>query len=197
MLRIRLPGIKKPDEIRPRVFTSMPVLVLPGHVWQAGSMTGKLSQCYPTDITSALQLGDIFGDWVIQAQLALFNSLRKQRGREHLSDGPEIEDCVGRNRSILSVVSHAVIEELGIAIHPNSDRNASSPTLWQYGLNLLRDDLLNIDLGVRGTNRKQSSYHSCNDDVCSDHGVQAIAAQARQLSDLTQQFRLARFTRTR
>src|SRR6266540_907971 len=107
------------------------------------------------------------------------------KGSTHIAKGWERRRC-GR-----------CSDELGIAIHPNSDRNASSPTLWQYGLNLLRDDLLNIDLGVRGTNRKQSSYHSFNDDVCSDHGVQAIAAQARQLSDLTQQFRLARFTRTR
>src|SRR4029450_3172816 len=54
MLRISLPGIKKPDEISPRVFTSMPVLVLPGPVWQSGRVTGKLSQCYSTDITAAL-----------------------------------------------------------------------------------------------------------------------------------------------
>jgi hypothetical protein len=54
MLRVRLPGIKKPDEIWPRVFASMPPLVLARVVWQSRSVTRKLSKRYPTNITAML-----------------------------------------------------------------------------------------------------------------------------------------------
>jgi hypothetical protein len=59
---------------------------------------------------------------------------------------------------------------LGIAIHPDGDRNPSSPTPWQYRLNFLRYDLFNVDLGVCGTRSKQGSDHSYNDEGCSNHG---------------------------
>src|SRR5215211_415586 len=54
MLWVRLPGIKKPDEIWPRVFASMRPLVFARPVWQSRSVTRKLSQSYPTNITARL-----------------------------------------------------------------------------------------------------------------------------------------------
>ena len=70
----------------------MPVLVLPWHARQSGSVARKLSQCHPADITAALQFGNVFVDRVIEAELALLDGLRKQRGREQLADGTKIED---------------------------------------------------------------------------------------------------------
>ena len=49
--------------------------------------------------------------------------MRQQRGRKHLSDRAEIENRVGRNRSILRIVSHAVVEERGLSTHPHGYRN--------------------------------------------------------------------------
>src|SRR5215211_3331769 len=54
MLRVRLPGIKKPDEIWPRVFSSMRPLVFARVVWQSRSVTRKLPKSYPANITATL-----------------------------------------------------------------------------------------------------------------------------------------------
>src|SRR6266481_3816610 len=54
MLRVRLPGIEKPDEIWPRVFASMPPVVFVRSVWQSRSVTRKLSKSYPTNVTATL-----------------------------------------------------------------------------------------------------------------------------------------------
>src|SRR5439155_5234881 len=54
MLRVRLPGIKKSDEIWPRVFAAMPPVVFVRSVWQSRSVTRKLSKSYPTNVTATL-----------------------------------------------------------------------------------------------------------------------------------------------
>src|SRR4029077_4815469 len=61
MVRTCFPEIEEADEIRPCVVPSMPMLVLLRHTRQPGGMTGKLSQCYSTNITAALQLRHVFG----------------------------------------------------------------------------------------------------------------------------------------
>ncbi len=126
MLLIRLPGIEEADEIGERVFPSMPALVLLRHARQSGGVASKLPQRHPPDITAALQLGDVFGDRVVEAELALLDGLRKQCGREQLADGGEIEDRVGRDQAILRKIGEAVVEELSLAIDPDRNRNPSS-----------------------------------------------------------------------
>ena len=80
----------------------MPMLVLLRHTRQSGCVTGKLSQCYPTDITAALQLGHIFGYWIVEAELAALHGFRQRRRREHLANRAEIEDRIGVTRSFLA-----------------------------------------------------------------------------------------------
>src|SRR6266436_4164911 len=112
-------------------------------------MTRKLPQCYPADISAALQLSDVLGHRIVQTELTLFNSLREQCGREHLANRSKIKDRVGRDLPILRIVSKAVVKELRLTIHPHGDRNPSSlAVLRQYRLNLLPDDLFNVDLST-------------------------------------------------
>jgi len=148
MACIRLPGIQEADKLRERVLPSMRAFVLLRHARQSGRMAGKLPQRHPPDITAPLQLGNVFGDRVIEAELALLDGLRKQRGREKFADRGQVEDRIARDSAILRGVGEAVVEELALAIHPDRDRNASSAAFRQYRLNLLRDDLFNIDLSA-------------------------------------------------
>ncbi|HZR04213.1 MAG TPA: hypothetical protein VFA61_00100 [Candidatus Udaeobacter sp.] len=127
----------------------MPPLVLPRHVWQSRSMTGKLSKCYPSDITAALQLCNVFGNRVIETELAVFYTLCKQCRGKQLADRAEIEYRIDRNSTILYIVSHAVVKKRRLTIYPDCYCNASSTTLWQYRLKLLRNDLFDVDLSPR------------------------------------------------
>src|SRR5436190_14835065 len=116
----------------------MPVLVLLGYARQSRGMTGKLSQCYPADVTTSLQFSNILCDGIIEAELALLDGLSQQRGREQFAHGTQIEDRVRRDPAILCVVGEAIVEERSLPIHPDRHRNASSDAvLGQDRLNLL------------------------------------------------------------
>src|SRR5438874_9423713 len=149
----------------------MPVVILLRHARQSRGMTGKLSQCYPADITTSLQFSNILCDGIIEAELALLDSLRKQRGREQFPHGTQIEDRVRRNSAILCAVGEAIVEERSLPIHPDRHRNASShAVLGQYRLNLLPNDLFNIEI-LRGRVNK-TDYdpdRRCNANVLQDH----------------------------
>src|SRR5213083_1181629 len=193
MLRVRLPRIKEADKIWPRVVASVPVLILLCHARQPGGLTGKLSKCYPADIPASRQLGDIFGNRVIEAQLALLNGFRERRCRKQLAHGTEVEDRLLRDSTILRVVGKAIVEERGRAIHSERHRNASSFTiLRQYRLNFLRDDLFNVDLlSARRTRSQENPDHSRNEDAFYNHG-----RDSSPLDQLAQRRATARFARS-
>src|SRR6266496_2771715 len=144
----------------------MPVLILLGHARQTRGVTGKLSQSYSTDITASLQFSNILCYRIIEAELALLNSLRKQCGRKQFAHGTQIEDRVRRDPAILCVVGEAIVKERSLTIHPDRHRNASShAVLGQYWLNLFRNDMFNVNLSARSTGNNQSRDHSRNKDA--------------------------------
>jgi hypothetical protein len=158
MLRIRLPGIKKPDEIWPSVFASMPRLVLDRVVWQSRSVTRKLSKSYPTNITATLQLGDIFGNRIVEAELAALHGFRERGRREQFPYRAEIEDRICRDSFVPRVISETVIKETSLTIYADCDRNAASfPVPRQNRLQLLCDDLFNVYLTAHWQGSKESS----------------------------------------
>src|SRR5439155_14475143 len=54
MVRTRFPGIEEANKIWPGISPFVPRLVFLRPVRQAGTMAGKLPQCYPANITTAL-----------------------------------------------------------------------------------------------------------------------------------------------
>src|SRR5438445_7770341 len=54
MIRTRFPGIEEANKIWPGISPFVPRLVFLRPVRQTGTMTGKLPQCYPANITTAL-----------------------------------------------------------------------------------------------------------------------------------------------
>jgi hypothetical protein len=162
MFRVRLPGIEKPDEIWPRVFASMPPLVLPRVAWQSRCVTRKLSQSYPTNITAALQLGDIFGNRIVEAELPALHGFSERRGREQFPYRAEVEDRVGRYWFVPRQVGKPVIEKLSLTIYAHRYRNATAPAvLRQNRLNILRDNRCNVALPAHWHGSKQSSDQDC------------------------------------
>jgi hypothetical protein len=132
-------------------------------------MTSKLAEGYSADIATALQLSDIFGNRIVQAKLALFDGLREQCGRKHLSDRTKIEDRISRDRPMRRIVSHAVVKERSLAIHPDTNRYPSSLAVFrQNRLNLLRDDLLNVHLRACGSDSHQRPNNGSYKQTCSD-----------------------------
>ena len=84
-----------------------------------------------------------------EAELALLDRLRQQRGGEQLADRGEIEDRVGGDRLMPGEVGIAEVEERGLAVDPHRDRNAAGAVGRDDRLNFFRDDLFHIGLRAR------------------------------------------------
>jgi hypothetical protein len=140
----------------------MPPFVFARPVWQSRSVTRKLSQSYSANIAATLQLGDIFGNRIVEAELAALHGFRERRRREQFPYRAEIEDRICRDSFVPRVISETVIKETSLTIYADCDRNAASfPVPRQNRLNILRDNRFNVPLAAHWHGSKQSSDQNC------------------------------------
>ena len=124
-------------------------LVLLRRAVKARVVGRELAERDVTDVAALLQLGHVFGDGIVERDLAPLDRLREQGREEHLANGSEIEQRVRRDRLLARDVGQAVVEEQGAAIDVDRDRHAAGGN--QHRLHVLADEPL--DLGVVGARR--------------------------------------------
>ena len=109
-------------------------------------MAGELAERDPADVAALLQLGHVFGDRVVERDLALLDRLRQQGGGEHLSDRGEVEQRIGGHRLLAGRIGHAVVEEHGAAVDVERDRHAAGRE--QERLDVTGDEVAQRGVGL-------------------------------------------------
>ena len=112
-------------------------------------MARELAQRDVADVAALLQLGHIFGDGIVERDLAPLDRLRQQRREEHLADRGEVEQRVRRDRLLARDVGQAVVEEQAAPVDVDHDRHAAGGN--EHRLHVAADDLLHLGIvGARG-----------------------------------------------
>ena len=92
---------------------------------QPGGVARELAERDLADVAALLQLGHVFGDRIVERDLAALDRLRQQGGGEHLADRGEVEQRIRGHRLLARDVGHAEVEELGAAV--DMDATAMPP----------------------------------------------------------------------
>jgi hypothetical protein len=128
------------------------VLVLLRRAVEARGVARELAERDLADVAALLQLGHVFGDGIVERDLAPLDRLRQQRREEHLADRGEIEQRVGGDRLLARGVGHAVVVEQAAPVDMDRDRHAAGGN--QHRLHVAADDLLHLGVvGARGGGR--------------------------------------------
>jgi hypothetical protein len=140
---VGLPRIEIADEVGKLVRPAM--LVLLRRAGEARGVARELAQRDLADF-ALLQLGDVFGDGVVERDFALLDRLREQGGDEGLADGGEVEQRVRGDRRFARDVGHAVVEEQGAAVDRKRDRHAAGGN--EHRLHVPAHQLLDFRIGL-------------------------------------------------
>src|SRR5262249_59567740 len=104
----------------------------------------ELAERDAANIAVPVDLGDIFGDWVVEPEFAVADRLRQQRRLEHFAQRGEVEQRVGGDRPFVGAIGPAVIEEQGPALDAHGYRDAAA-TVGRYDrANVTCDDAFNL-----------------------------------------------------
>src|SRR5262249_57987459 len=91
---VGLPAVERADDLRQRVAP-----IRPGRVvlrqQQPRRVRRELAERDAADIAVPVELGDIFGDWVVEPDFAVADRLRQQRRLEYFAQRSEVEQRVG------------------------------------------------------------------------------------------------------
>ncbi len=112
-------------------------------------MRGKLAQGDAADVAPGLELGDIFGDRIVEAELAPADAIRQQRRLKHFAQRGEVEQRVGRDRSPACEVGQAVVEEPGLAVAADRDRDPAGLAGHEQAPDVAGDHAGHVALGIR------------------------------------------------
>jgi hypothetical protein len=146
MRLVRLPCVEIPDEVRQRVLPAMGRLVLLRRASEPRGVARELAQRDLANVAALLQLGHVFGDGIVERDLALLDRLRQQGGDEGLADRGEIEQRVGGDRRFARDVGHAVVEEQRAAVDVKRHRHAAGGN--EHRLHVAAHDLLDLGVGL-------------------------------------------------
>jgi hypothetical protein len=147
MRLVGLPRIEIADEVGQRVLPAMVRLVLLGRAREARGVARQLAERDLADVAALLQLGHVFGDGIVERNLAPLDRLRQQGGDEGLADRGEVEQRVGGD--FVRDVGHAVVEEQGAAVDVKRDRHAAGGN--EHRLHVLAHDLLDVGFALRAS----------------------------------------------
>ena len=129
-----------------------------------------------------LQLGHVFGDRVVERDLALLDRLRQQGGGEHLADRGEVEQRIRRHRLLAGGVGHAVVEEHGAAVDVERDRHAAGRE--QERLDVTGDEVAQLGVGL-GPRRRGGDCGGERNEAERRHHCSRHAAHRSLLSGTT------------
>jgi len=146
MRRVGLPRIEIADEVGKLVRPAMALLGLLRRAGEAGGVARELAQRDLADFAALLQLGHVFGDGVVERDLALLHRLCEQGGDEGLADGGEIEQRVRGDGLFARDIRHAVVEEQRTAVDVKRHRHA--PRGNEHRLHVPAHHLLDLGIGL-------------------------------------------------
>ena len=120
---------------------------------QPGGVARELAERDLADVAALLQLGHVFGDRIVERDLAVLDRLRQQRGGEHLADRGEVEQRIRGHRLLARGVGHAVVEEHGAAVDMERDRHAAGGE--QQRLHVPGDEVAQLGIGLGARRRRR------------------------------------------
>src|SRR5262249_56633194 len=89
---------------------------------QAGCVGYQLPECHLADVAPLLELGHVFVDGIIEAELALPNGECQQRCVKNLAKRSEIEQRIRSDRTFHRLIGYAFVKEQRPTADPNGDR---------------------------------------------------------------------------
>src|SRR2546430_1456855 len=109
-------------------------------------MGRELPERDAADIAGLVQLGDVFGDGVVEPDFAVAHRLRQQRGLEDLAQRSEIEQRVARDRPLVDTIGPTIIEKQRAALDAHRHRDAAGTVGWYDRMDVARNDPFDLAL---------------------------------------------------
>ena len=133
---------------------AVPRLVLLRGAVQPGGVARELPERDLADVAAAGELGHVFGDGIVERDLAVLDRLRQQGRGKHLADRGQVEQRVRGDRLLARDVGHAVVVEQGAAVDVDRDRHAAGGD--QHRLHVPPDQLLDLGIALGARDRRRN-----------------------------------------
>ncbi len=102
-------------------------------------MDRELADGDAADVAAARELGNIFGNRIVERHASLVDGLGQQDRLEHLAQRGEVEERVGRHRPAAGKIGEAVAEEQGLAADQDRHRHAAGTVGRHQAMDLFAD----------------------------------------------------------